>query len=223
VSGEDKIKQKCYDFTGDSSPDNAIASASDYFNPASEKAIQSETLIRLLEFTDLSNFTDDDSFSINRLLGVKSEVDGEYYIDPSSFGSDGKSLISFSDASLENSVFEAGPSTFDMPVPFYGIIVEVHLQEVRIKGTITSGSSGGIIIENGSVTGKLYKQDALEAIAKAEEWCKTLDPKPPECSYFDVLKVVFNTVVKYDLDSGNSCSTCFEITGDKAKAAGLLK
>jgi hypothetical protein len=221
----------CKDFTGDNKPDNGLGNLASYANGPLQEAIDKGQAAIMLEFVDVSDYSNASEFTMNGVIGkAKNDpfvFDGELYADEQSYQEcTSEPYITFDSASITNKNLLAGPGEFFFQIPLMEMVLDLTIKEVEIKGEITEGGATGVDVkEFGTLTGKVFKDDIMAAIDALDAYCKSCDSSnpdctkaPDECTYIPIAKNLIPSMM--DLDNKTAMSTCMKYAGKKVKIIG---
>lgn len=210
---------QCFDYNGDMSPDNALASLAVLINGA---LTENKDLIPgiLMEFVSVTDFANTTSFRLNALIGTPMETSRaapEYWVYDGSYATDGLTCdpaVSFPQAKIEGGLLTAGPNSFSMAIPISGVPLSVTLRNERITATVTSGADG-VTMEQGVLGGVLSRDEIEVALARVNAYCDSLEPEAPDwCTYMSSVEALLPDL--YDLDLNDDCPPNATVSEAKA-------
>ncbi len=244
VTGD--VQAKCFDYTGDGLGDNGLKGLATQVNGPLNDAVAGGDIAIMLELTGVTDFANS-FFQLNGLLGKSTAAPpattGDFYVQEASYNQQTcQPMILFKNATIAAGVLAAGPSIFQLSIPFEAeLVIDVTLVQARLKGNVINGSTtDGFELTDGVLSGVLTKEQLVAAVTKLQATCDAApDPKPSFCSYIGVVNsamaMVFDMhqerdeagvatgvfVAKSKELPGDAASICLTYGMSKAKVVGF--
>jgi hypothetical protein len=223
----DFIKTHCPDYSGDGVGDNGWKSFATTFNPEIQKALGAGELALVLEFQDVTDFNDTESFELAGLYGKpETPGGGTYLIDPLSYTATAPSSayeprFAFTGARISGGVLSAGPATVTVTIAAAPLGVgSMVFEQVLVTASITDD---GVTATDGVISGVYTKAQYDAAMAKIYEHCAA-HPDEGACSYLHIATEGPGFPFDLDLDKNgkkDASSLCFRFTLKAGTIVGL--
>ena len=226
----------CFDYTGEGTGDSGLAGLAGQVNPALVDAIEGGDIGIIFEFTDVADFANSGTFTLNGLLGASTAdpatVGGEYDLSEDGYVPETcRPLIYFMEAEIVAGELTTPKSRFALSIPLdETLILDVNLIDAQLKGTVTEGGVDGVVLTDGVLSGILTRTEIEATIDALQASCDAAPEgeEPSYCGYLGMAKQLLPTLFdlhrtddgEYFLKGGeyaaNAISVC--MTYELAKA-----